>query len=325
MTTPAFRHVDHDRTIVFGPGAVEAAADLIGEGYTLLTTPRAAEAVPALVARAGARVDVPGGLVDEIATDLRGQVPGERYVALGGGRVVDVAKALAAADGPRTVIAVPTTLSGAEMTGSHRMPRGVPAGIPTKRADVVVNDPALSASHDVAGLAASSANALAHTLIGLSDDTVTPVGAAVALQAARRIAAAWSTDEPDRAELALGALLAGWAVDHTRIGMHHALSQTAVRVAGASHAGANAALLPHTAAAMRARRPDAMASADADLGEPFEQLAVRLRDRAGGERIDAGALDLLVETVAQRPELQRVPPAPDAEELRALYIAASAP
>lgn len=323
MIPSAFRHVDHDRTIVFGPGAVEAATDLIGDGYTLLTTPRAAEAVPALVARAGARVDVPGGLVDAIATDLRGQVPGERYVALGGGRVIDVTKALAAADAPRTVIAVPTTLSGAEMTASHRMPHGVPADTPFKRPDIVINDPGLSGSHAVEQLAASSANALAHTLIGLSDPTVTPIGAAVALQAARRIAAGWSTQEPDRGELALGALLAGWALDHTHIGLHHALAQTAVRVAGASHAGANAALLPHTAAAMRTRRPDGMARADADVGEPFEQLAARLRDRAGGERIDAGALEVLVATASERPELQRVPPVPDADELRALYLAAA--
>jgi alcohol dehydrogenase class IV len=323
MSTPAFRHVDHDRTVVFGPGAVEAAADLFGEGYTLLTTPRAAATVPALVARAGARVDVPGGLVDEIATDLRGRVPGDRYVALGGGRVVDVAKALAAADPPRTVIAVPTTLSGAEMTGVHRMARGVPAGTPTKRPDVVVNDPALSASAEVAQLAASSANALAHTLIGLSDPSVSPIAAAVALQAARTLAAGWAGEDPDRDALALGALLAGWALDSTSIGMHHALAQSAVRVAGATHAGANAALLPHTAAAMRVRCPDALARADADLGVPFEQLAVRLRDRAGGERIALAHLDVLVETAAQRPELLRVPPAPDADELRAIYAAAA--
>jgi alcohol dehydrogenase class IV len=323
MSTPAFRHVDHDRTVVFGPGAVEAAADLFGEGYTLLTTPRAAATVPALVARAGARVDVPGGLVDEIATDLRGRVPGDRYVALGGGRVVDVAKALAAADPPRTVIAVPTTLSGAEMTGVHRMARGVPAGTPTKRPDVVVNDPALSASAEVAQLAASSANALAHTLIGLSDPSVSPIAAAVALQAARTLATGWAREDPDRDALALGALLAGWALDSTSIGMHHALAQSAVRVAGATHAGANAALLPHTAAAMRVRRPDALARADTDLGVPFEQLAGRLRDRAGGERIAVEHLDVLVETAAQRPELQRVPPAPDADELRAIYAAAA--
>ena len=323
MSPPAFRHVDQDRTTVFGRGAVEAAADLIGEGFTLLTTPRAAASVPALVARAGARVDVPAGLVEDIATDLRGQAPGGRFVALGGGRVVDVAKALAAADPPRTVIAVPTTLSGAEMTGVHRMARGLPAGTPTKRPDVVVNDPALSASADVAQLAASSANALGHTLIGLSDPSISPIASAVALQAARTLATGWATEDPDRDALALGALLAGWALDVTSIGLHHALAQTAVRVAGATHAGANAALLPHTAAAMRVRCPDAMARADADLGEPFEQLAARLRDRAGGERIDVTHLEVLVETAAGRPELQRVPPVPDAGELRALYGAAA--
>jgi alcohol dehydrogenase class IV len=323
MSAPAFRHVDHDRTIVFGPGAVEAAADLIGEGYTLLTTPRAAATVPDLAARAGARVDVPRGLVEDIATGLRGSVPGDRYVALGGGRVIDVAKALAAADPPCTVIAVPTTLSGAEMTGVHRMVRGLPAGTPTKRPDVVVNDPALSASAQAAQLAASSANALGHTLIGLSDPSVSPIASAVALQAARTLATGWATEDPDRDALALGALLAGWALDITSIGMHHALAQSAVRVAGATHAGANAALLPHTAAAMRIRCPDALARADADLGEPFEQLARRLRDRAGGERIAAEHVEVLVETAAERPELRRVPPAPDADELRAIYVAAT--
>jgi alcohol dehydrogenase class IV len=323
MSAPAFRHVDHDRTIVFGAGAVEAAADLIGEGYTLLTTARAAATVPDLAARAGARVDVPGGLVEDIATDLRGRVPGDRYVALGGGRVIDVAKALAAADPPCTVIAVPTTLSGAEMTGVHRMVRRLPAGTPTKRPDVVVNDPALSASAQAAQLAASSANALGHTLIGLSAPSISPIASAVALQAARTIAAGWATEDPDRDALALGALLAGWALDITSIGMHHALAQSAVRVAGATHAGANAALLPHTAVAMRVRCPDALARADADLGEPFEQLARRLRDRAGGERIAAEHLEVLVETAAGRPELRRVPPAPDADALRAIYVAAT--
>jgi alcohol dehydrogenase class IV len=323
MSTPPFRHVDPERTIAFGRGAVDAAADLIGDGFTLLTTPRAARALPALVARAGARVDVPRGLVDDVATQLRGSVPGTRYVALGGGRVIDVAKALAAADPPRVVIAIPTTLSGAEMTRVHRMVRGLAPDTPRRHADVVINDPALSASHDVPDLAASSANALAHTLVGLSDATLTPIGAAVALAAARRIAAAWSRDEPDRDELALGALLAGWAVDHTQLGMHHALAQTAVRVAGASHAGANAALLPHTAAALRSRHPDTMARADADLGLPFEELAARLRDRAGGERVDAARVEDLVSAASRRPEVQRLVPPPDADELRALYLAAA--
>ena len=44
-------------------------------------------------------------------------------VAFGGGRVIDTAKAIAAVRGAR-VAAIPTTLSGAEMTVIHKLPDG---------------------------------------------------------------------------------------------------------------------------------------------------------------------------------------------------------
>ena len=44
-------------------------------------------------------------------------------VALGGGRVVEVAKAVGSVSGTE-VVAVPTTLSGAPMTAIHRLPEG---------------------------------------------------------------------------------------------------------------------------------------------------------------------------------------------------------
>jgi hypothetical protein len=67
----AFRHVDRERAIVFGAGALDDAADLLGAGYTLLTTPRAAGSAPRLMERAAGVVHVPAGLVDEVAADLR--------------------------------------------------------------------------------------------------------------------------------------------------------------------------------------------------------------------------------------------------------------
>jgi hypothetical protein len=42
----AFRHVESARTIVFGPAALADSTELIGEGYTLLSTPRAAASAP---------------------------------------------------------------------------------------------------------------------------------------------------------------------------------------------------------------------------------------------------------------------------------------
>lgn len=324
----AFRHVDHERTIAFGPGALDDAGDLLGDGYTLLTTPRAAESAPDLVARAGAVVHVPAGLVDVIAADLRADVAGPRLVALGGGRVVDVAKALAAADGPREVVAIPTSLSAAEMTGFHRHARGVAPTTPHVRPHVVVNDPALSASQPVDQLAASSANALAHAVAAATGRRTTPIAQAVAARAIRTLAAGWSGDEPDRSDLALGALLAGWAVDHSGLGPHHALAQTAVRTAGIAHSHANAALLPFTVAAMRRRDADAFVRLDADLGRPVEELAADLRARAGAHGLgalgtDPALFDRAVATVAERPELRRATPPLAPEEAATIYHAAA--
>lgn len=340
----SFRHVDHARTLVFGAGALDAAADVFAQPFTLLTTPRAAAdpLAATLVAGAAARIDVPSGLVEEVAAELRPAVGGTRLVALGGGRVIDVAKALAAADPPRTAIAVPTTLSAAEMTGKHRHARGVPAGTPFARPAVVVNDPALSASAPVELLAASSANALAHALAAVAVADASPLAAAVARDAVVRFGAAWepaapaplAAPSPDRPAAALGALLAGWAVDHSGLGLHHVLAQTAVRTAGLGHAQANAALLPVTAAALRRRAPAAFAALDAQLGGApgaVESLARTLRDAAGlsGHGLgplaaDERLLDRAVEAAAARPELARIPPAPDNAELRALYLAAAA-
>ena len=120
-----FRHVEPGRTIVFGPGALAASTDLLGAGYTLLSTARALASQPDLARGAARTFEVPAGPVDEVAARLRATVKGERFVAFGGGRVIDVAKALAAADPPRDVIAIPTSLSGAEMTGVHKHASGV--------------------------------------------------------------------------------------------------------------------------------------------------------------------------------------------------------
>src|SRR4051794_39807523 len=93
-----FRWVDGERLIVFGRGAVADAVEALGgPGYTLLTTARAKDAAPGVVAAADRLVFVPSGHVDQLAADLVADMTGDRLVALGGGRVVDTAKALAAA------------------------------------------------------------------------------------------------------------------------------------------------------------------------------------------------------------------------------------
>jgi alcohol dehydrogenase class IV len=325
----AFRHVDRDQTIVFGAGALDAAGDLIGAGYTLLTTARAAGSAPALVERAASVVHVPAGPVDAVAADLRAQVTGRKLVAMGGGRVIDVAKALAAADGPRDVVAVPTSLSGAEMTGVHRHARGVDDATPRVRAAVVINDPALSASQPVDQLAASSANALGHAITARVSERSSAIARSVAAEAVRELAAGWSGDDPDRHRIALGALLAGWAVDRSGLGPHHALAQTAVRMASLEHAQVNAALLPFTVAAMRTRPGARFEQLDVELGRPVEMLAEQLCRRAeavglGRLAADAELFDETVAAASKRAELARVTPPLDRDEVAAIYRAAAA-
>ncbi len=350
MTSP-FRHVDRDQTIVFGAGALDAAADLIGTGFVLLTTVRAEAVAPSIVARAATVVYVPGGQVDVVAAAVLDDVrtegyqpddgPVDRLVALGGGRVIDVAKAVAAAERLDPPIAIPTSLSGAEMTGVHRHARGVPESVPRVRASVVVNDPALSASQPDAELAASSANALGHAITAAISARTTPIAASVAADAIRHLALGWglealghggidealATAALDRDAIALGALLAGWAVDRSGLGPHHALAQTAVRTADLPHAPTNAALLPHTVRAFRARVPELMVPVDAAAGVPIETLADLLLARAGRPGLvaltgNAALLERAVEAAAARGELKRIPPALTADEIRAIYAAA---
>ena len=147
--TRDFTWRDGERIVRFGRGALAEAPDLLGDGYVLLTTPRAAASAPAVVAGAAAVHHVPAGRVDEVAGDLREAVAGDLLVALGGGRVVDVAKALAAAHGAGAA-AIPTTLSAAEMTRGHRHARGVDPATARVRPRIVLNDPALSASQPAA-------------------------------------------------------------------------------------------------------------------------------------------------------------------------------
>ena len=211
------------------------------------------------------------------AAALAGGAGDGRVVALGGGRVVDTAKAVAAALGARAM-AIPTTLSGAEMTRGHRHAEGVDESTPRVRPAIVVYDPALAASQPEPELAASALNALGHAVEGPCTPSAHPVAALAARDAARRLVGAFAGAEPDRDELALGALLAGYTIDSTGFGLHHVMAQTLVFAGLASHGQANAILLPHTIGALAWRFPAPLGELAAALGEdPAEAAAPDLR------------------------------------------------
>jgi alcohol dehydrogenase class IV len=321
----SFTWRDGDRLIRFGPGAVDEAVELLGgPGYTLLTTERAVEMAPH-VAMAAAHVHTVGyGLVEDVAGDLREEVAGDRLVALGGGRAVDVAKALAAARGGRAM-AIPTTLSGAEMTRGHRHARGVDPATPRVRPSVIVNDPVLSASQPVPALAASALNALGHAAEALCVPHGNPVVALVAAESARLIARAFpARGEPDRQALALGALLGGYALDAAAFGLHHVLAQTLVREAGTGHGPANAVMLPHTLGALAWRCPERHDDLATALGDDPVAVAARICALTGATRLSelgvpADVLPHCADVAAARDDLENTPPRASRAEILALY------
>lgn len=318
-----FTWLDGERLIRFADGALGDAPELLRargfDGYALLTTARAREDAPELVSGADAVLEVPAGPVPEAAAAVREGVAGRPLVALGGGRVVDAAKAIAAADG-LACAALPTTLSGAELTGFHRLPAGV-EGRRLVRPSLVVADPGLMASAPMPLLAASAMNALAHAIEALYTPLANPVASMAALRGSELIARAFSGDaDPDPEKLALGALLAGYASGQTGYAVHHVVCQTIVRVGATLHAQTNATMLPHSVRLMRGRAPMQIEMVERALGGP--EGADRLARRAGVSGLRALGFDAaltgdVVAAVLPRPELANTPDPPDEAELRA--------
>jgi alcohol dehydrogenase class IV len=325
LAAESFTMRDGERTIRFGEGSAAEAPDLLQQSgfgkYALLTTERAEGSAP-LDEAATQVVYVPPGLVDEISATLLGDLMEVPLVALGGGRVIDTAKAIGGVTG-LPVAAIPTTLSGAELTPFHRTPAGV-EGAHMVRPSLVVADPLLMASQPATELAASAMNALAHGMEALYTPLANPVAERAALRGAELIA----SDEP-----ALGAFLCGWASGMTGFAVHHATCQLLVRTAGSPHAQTNAVMLPHFAGMMAGRVPGVMGELASALGDPEGDpeaaagRAAKLSARSGHTRlatlgVEDAHLPQVAAAVMEHPALGNTPDPPNEEELLALLRAA---
>lgn len=309
----AFTWRDGDRTIRFGAGAGAAA----WTGADVLTTARAQADIPAGVLDAARVHHVPAGQVPDTAAALLPEVEGPDLVAWGGGRVIDTAKAIAAARGWR-VCAVPTTLSGAEMTRGHRPAPGFEdAG--RHRPVLVLADPALMTGQPEPDRRASAMNALAHAAEATYAAGRNPVASLAAARAAGLIGR--GLDAGAAGDLALGAILAGYALDSAGLDVHHVLCQTIVRMCGTPHAATNATMLPHVLRAVAAREPAALEPVAAELGVALAALPERVSGLAGGGRrladlgVERAALPAVAEAAAARAELAGRPGAPDRGQL----------
>jgi maleylacetate reductase len=136
-----------------------------------------------------------------------------------------------------------------------------------------------------------------------------------------------------RSDLALGALLAGYASGSAGIAFHHALCQSVVRTAGTPHAETNAVILPHSARLMAGRAPGPMSELARALGDGSgdpEAAAgdiARLAARSGHTRlatlgVTEEHLPAAAAAAAAHPALTLTPDPPDEPELLEMLRAA---
>lgn len=326
---------DAGRVVVFRGTGVSDAPQLLSEHqmepFELLTTARHLDAAQELVEAASAVHEIlpaadPATGVTVAAADLLERATGQNLVAVGGGRIVDIAKAIASVGGAR-VAAIPTTMSGAEMTGIHRLPAGAEdraKGL--VRPSLVIAEPATMTSAPEPELRASSMNALAHAADSLYTPFANPVSQMTALRGAELIAT--SLDEPsnerNRDALALGSILSGYAIDSAMFALHHVACQTLVRICGTPHAGTNAAFLPRAMSFMVPRAPDSLEPLATALGTTPASIESRILDLGGNPPGlgdlggDSNKLSEAVEAMLLRPELAFTPEPPSSNELHEL-------
>lgn len=310
---------DAGRTVLCRAGGVGGAAAALAEHgfaeFELLSTPRALAGAGELAGAAAAVHEVGLGAVPGLAAALLDRVRGRHLVALGGGRVIDTAKAIAAVSGAE-VAAIPTTMSGAEMTGIHRLPAGAEQrarGL--VRPSLVIADPVAMTGQPEARLRASSINALAHGVDSLYTPFANPLSRIAALRGSELIATALDQErgERDVASLALGSLLCGYAIDSGLFGLHHVACQTLVRVCGSPHAETNAAILPRAMTLLATRAPKEMEEAATAIGAEPGNVEGRVLSLGGNPPglgaagADKDKLEEAIGAMLQRPELTFVP------------------
>lgn len=337
--TADFTWRDAGRTVVFRRGGVGTAVEVLREQgvgeFELLSTERALVGAEELTGVAEGVHEVESGQVPTAAAalvsalapplDASEGVRARSLVALGGGRVIDVAKAIAAISGAQ-VVAIPTTMSGAEMTAIHRLPEGAEErarGMVRPR--LVIADPEAMTSAPEAELRASSMNALAHGADTFCTPLSNPVSKMTALRGAELIGNALDREREgrDRGALALGSVLCGYAIDSAGLGLHHVVCQTLVRICGTPHAETNAAILPRALAFLAERAPEPYGrlaiALDTDLaGLPARVEALGRPRRLGELGGEEAKVDEAVEAMLQRPEISHVPGAPSRDDLTEL-------
>jgi alcohol dehydrogenase class IV len=172
-------------------------------------------------------------------------------------------------------IAVPTTYAGSEVTpvvGETANGRKTTRSSPDLLPRTVVYDVELTVDLPVALSVTSGINAMAHAVEAMYSPQANPVIDGLAGQAIERLARALphiverSGDLDARADVLLGAWLAGTCLGSAGMGMHHKLCHVLGGSFGLPHAETHTVLLPHVMAYNAPAAPAAMRRVAAALG-----------------------------------------------------------
>jgi alcohol dehydrogenase class IV len=272
--------------VVFGAGSldrlpVEIERLGVGRALVLCTPGRRAQAETL----AGSLRDRAVGIYDraaqhvpvELAADARGEARrrgADCCVAIGGGSTIGLAKAIAL-DAEVTIVAIPTTYSGSEMTpiwgltehGEKRTGRDWRV-LPR----LILYDPILTTSLPARVSGPSGMNAIAHCLEALYAPDANPITSLMAEEGIRALAAALPVVVREPMDLAArsgalyGAWLAGAALGAVGMGLHHKLCHTLGGSFNLPHAETHTVILPHAANYNRHAAPEALGRVARALG-----------------------------------------------------------
>ncbi len=200
------------------------------------------------------------------AREVARQLGADCAVAVGGGSTTGLGKAIAL-DSGLSILAVPTTYAGSEMTPIYGITE---AGLKKTGRDprvlprTVIYDPELTLGLPVALSVASGLNAIAHAAEGLYASDGNPI---MSLMAEEGIAAIGRSlpairrnpaDLQARGDALYGAWLCGTVLGHVGMALHHKLCHTLGGSFNLPHAETHTIVLPHALAYNAPAAPEAL-------------------------------------------------------------------
>jgi maleylacetate reductase len=233
-------------------------------------------------------------------------------VAMGGGSAMGVGKGVVSGAG-RSLIAIPTTYAGSEMTPVFGTTDRAEGRKSVRRDDAVlprlaIYDPEVTVDLSPELTASTGINALAHCVEACYARDVNPLVPPVALEGIRRIVRSLplcithGRNLDAREDLLTGAYLAGFSIGNATMALHHGLCHVLGGRTGVAHGVLNTIMLPHVMRFNADAVPDVMSAIAEVMGRELmapEAVAALVATLPVPQRLrDAGVPEAVLDSVA---------------------------